>query len=71
MRWPTFESKIDAWNLKRKVWRRWYAWYPVILTGYENLHDNRSQWTCFETIERKIDGVGNWTYRIKREDEIE
>lgn len=66
MRWPpTQDTPVAEYTPVhgRKFWHRWFAWYPVVMTGISG-HDHI---VWLETIERKgtyhtYYGGDHWTW---------
>jgi hypothetical protein len=63
MRWATRQHVLTSHARRRSVWHRWFAWYPVVVSGEEEF----DHWVWFERLERKWSigryGAQFWRYR--------
>lgn len=56
-----------AWWRRHWQWHRWFAWYPIMYTGFANPPEHREKIVWLQWVERRIHSQSGrkktWIYR--------
>ena len=68
MRWKSWNFSYKK-EVKKKQWRKWLAWYPVVIAQEYPGYATCKHWTWFEWIERRTTSFNHynksWIYEYR------
>jgi len=67
MRWRTWDKSGEHRD-KKMQWRKWFAWYPVVIFKEYPGYSLCKYWAWFEWVERRglyTDTICSWVYEYR------